>query len=83
MTRRRVLTTELHALRSAQLKALARIPRNVFSRDDADRMFHYCHMCVNLRLPYGDPAQYDTRNLSDKALEEIQTLASKYLEQVK
>lgn len=76
-------TTELHALRSAQLKALARIPRNVFSRADADRVFHYYEICVNLRLPYGDIMQYDTRNLSDKALEEIQTLADRYLEQVK
>ena len=76
-------TTELHALRGAQLKALARIPRNVFSRNDLDRVLHYYEMCVNLRLPYGDPAQYDTRNLSYKALEEIQALAGRYLEQVK
>lgn len=76
-------TTELHALRSAQLKALAHIPRNVFSRNDLDRVRHYYDMCVNLNLPYGDPTQYNTRNLSDKALEEIQTLAGRYLEQVK
>lgn len=76
-------TTELHALRSAQLKALAEIPRNIFSRDDAARARHYCGMCINPRLRHDDPTQYDTRNLSDKALEEIQTLAGRYLEQVK
>lgn len=74
--------TELHALRSAQLKALCEIPRYVFNRDDAARVFYYCNMCVHHRLLHGD-AEYDTSNLSDKALEEIQTLSDKYLEQVK
>lgn len=76
-------TTELHALRSDQLKALCEIPRGVFNRDDAARVMHYCDMCVNFRLRADAPMQFDIRNLSDKALEEIQTLAGKYLEQVK
>lgn len=76
-------TTELHALRSAQLKALCAMPRGAFNRDDAARVLHYCDMCVNFRLRADYHAQYDTRNLSDKALEEIQTLADRYLEQVK
>jgi len=76
-------TTELHALRSAQLKALCAMPRGEFNRDDAARVMHYCDMCVNFRLRADDPTQFDTSDLSDKALEEIQTLAGRYLEQVK
>lgn len=66
-------TTELHALRSAQLKALCKMPITQFSLHDADQLY----LCRELCGP-----RLDTRNLSDKALEEIQTLASKYLEQI-
>lgn len=78
-------TTELYALRSAQLKALCIIPRNVFNRNDLDRVIHYYSKCVYLgpRIPYDDPRQYATNHLSDKELEEIQTLADRYLEQIK
>lgn len=66
-------TTELHALRSAQLKALHSLPELLFSDSELERVWFYANICG---------ARYDTRNLSDKALEEIQTLASKYLEQI-
>lgn len=67
-------TTELHALRSAQLKALGSIRFHQLAFGDWDRIFCLCNQCgVSL----------DTRRLSDKALEEIQTLAGRYLEQVK
>lgn len=77
-----MITTELHVLRSAQLKALVQIPRNVFSRNDLDRVIHYYCKCAHLNIRYDDPRQYATHHLSDKELEEIQTLASKYLEQI-
>lgn len=71
-------TTELHTLRSAQLKALCNLMKGLYSVGlriyDLDSIQRYADLCGE---------NYDTRNLSDKALEEIQTLASKYLEQVK
>lgn len=67
-------TTELHALRSAQLKALAGLSWRNVQPADIDRIDTLCRR---------SGTDYDTRNLSDKALEEIQTLADRYLEQVK
>lgn len=64
---------EMHALRRAQLIALHgnRATLRHMERAMVDR---YADLCG---------AQYDTRNLSDKALEEIATLSERYLERVK
>lgn len=66
-------TTELHALRSAQLKALCEIPVNQMRYSDALQLQNYYRLCHSV---------FDTSDLSDKALEEIQTLADRYLEQI-
>lgn len=67
-------TTELHALRSAQLSALADLSWRNIPPIDINRIETLCR---------NSGVDYSTRNLSDKALEEIQTLAGRYLEQVK
>lgn len=70
-------TTELHALRNAQLKALYQ-QRPPMTKADHDAMITLMN-----RAEINFLGDCDTRNLSDKALEEIQTLAGRYLEQVK
>lgn len=67
-------TTKLHALCSAQLSALADLSWRNIPPIDIDRIE---------TLSRNSGVDYDTSNLSDKSLEEIQTLAEKYLEQVK
>jgi hypothetical protein len=67
-------TKLLHSMRGQQLKALFESPAAGMSVTDYRRMGEYALLCG---------AQYDTRNLSDKALEEIDTLAGKYLDRIK
>jgi len=64
----------LHSIRDAQLKALVAINPFELSLPDAVRVGAVALLCGR---------RYDTRNLSDKALEEIDSLAGKYLERVK
>lgn len=65
-------TKLLHSLRGQQLKALRDNLKDM-KCPDQHRIVLWANMCG---------AQYDTRNLSDKALEEIDTLAGKYLDRV-
>lgn len=61
----------LHSIRDAQLKALCYMPQVAIGQADGERITHFASLCGR---------HYDTRNLSDKALEEIDSLAGKYLE---
>lgn len=65
-------TKQLHDLRGQQLKALY---ENCMPMPEYDRL-------IVLRYADLSGKHWDTRNLSDKALEEIDTLAGKYLERV-
>lgn len=66
-------TTLLHDMRGQQLRALVEA-RRVASHEDQEVIRRYYLLCG---------AQYDTRNLSDKWLEEIDTLAGRYLDRVR
>lgn len=66
-------TNVLHSLRGQQLKALVR-QRYCLDREDGDRVDFFFDLCG---------IKYDTRNLSDKSLEEIDTLSGKYLDRVR
>lgn len=70
-------TKQLHDLRGQQLKALHDLASDLRDLEvkvpDLESIHRYSELCG---------AHYDTRNLSDKALEEIDTLASRYLERV-
>lgn len=63
----------LHSIRDAQLKALAMTAVSSLTLMECQQIAHYVSLCGT---------HYDTRNLSDKALEEIDTLAQKYLERI-
>lgn len=63
----------LHSMRSQQLKALARIIGEL-QPADAEAVRRFAQLSGQL---------YDTRNLSDKSLEEIDILAGKYFDRVK
>lgn len=65
--------TLLHDMRGQQLRALVK------ARDD---IRHTDRASVDLWAGLCG-AQYDTRNLSDKALEEVDALAGKYLERAR
>ena len=65
-------TTLLHSLRSQQLQALARIIGEP-KPEDADRVRRFATLAGSF---------YDTRNLSDKSLEEIDTLSGYYFDRV-
>jgi hypothetical protein len=62
----------LHSMRGHQLRALANARRGL-EPADVYTVQRYTELCG------GD---FDTRNLSDKSLEEIQALCSKYFDQV-
>lgn len=64
--------TLLHSMRSHQLRALAQARRGL-EPADIYTVQRYTELCGG---------SFDTRNLSDKSLEEIQTLCSKYFDQV-
>lgn len=61
-------TTLLHDMRGQQLKALAGIIGELAPMD-ADRVRRFATLAGQL---------YDTRNLSDKSLEEIDTICLRY-----
>ena len=63
-------TNLLHDMRGQQLKALARIIGEL-KPEDADRVRRFTALSGQL---------YDTRNLSDKSLEEIDIMAGKYFQ---
>lgn len=67
-------TTLLHDLRGQQLRALGNIGYSQLDRADFYRIDFFIKLCG---------AQCDTRNLSDKSLEEIDTLALRYLDRVR
>lgn len=60
----------LHSLRSQQLQALARIIHDL-APQDAEAIRRYCGLAGQL---------YDTRNLSDKSLEQIDLISGKYFQ---
>lgn len=60
----------LHHLRGQQLQQLARIVGEL-QRQDAEIVRRYAQQAGQF---------YDTRNLSDKALEDIQTLSGRYFD---
>lgn len=77
-------TTLLHDMRSQQLLALARTPiRHIKSYQDRDRIIELVLQCEGEKGSYLIPETFSTRNLSDKALEEIDALALRYLDQVR
>jgi len=63
-------TTLLHDMRGQQLKALARIIGEL-KPEDADRVRRFATLAGSL---------YDTRNLSDKSLEEIDVMCGDYFQ---
>lgn len=63
----------LHSLRAEQLKALARIVGEL-QPADAEAVRRFAVLSGQF---------YDTRNLSDKSLEQIDVLCSKYFDKVK
>ena len=63
-------TRLLHHLRGQQLKALAGIVHEL-APPDAEAVRRYAALAGQL---------YDTRNLSDKSLEEVNTLAGRYFQ---
>lgn len=67
-------TTLLHDMRSQQLRALHEYGIQPMAPMDIDAILRLARLCG---------AQYDTRNLSDKSLEEIDTLSGKYLDRVR
>lgn len=67
-------TTLLHDMRSQQLRAVCALPICTFTTMEYDALVRYQNLCG---------ANYDTRNLSDKSLEEIDTLSGKYLDRVR
>jgi len=60
----------LHSLRGQQLQALARIIGEL-KPEDADRVRRFATLAGSL---------YDTRNLSDKSLEEIDAISGRYFQ---
>jgi len=60
----------LHHLRAQQLQALARIVHEL-APPDAEAVRRYAALAGQL---------YDTRNLSDKSLEEVDTIAGRYFQ---
>lgn len=65
--------TLLYSLRGQQLQALARIIGEL-SPPDAEAVRRYATLAGSL---------YDARNLSDKSLEEIDVMSSKYFDRIK
>lgn len=66
-------TKLLHDLRAQQLQALARIIGDL-TPQDAEAVRRFALLSGEL---------YDTRNLSDKSLEQIDLLSGKYFDRVK
>jgi len=66
-------TNLLHSLRGQQLQALARIIGDL-APQDAEAVRRFAQLCGQL---------YDTRNLPDKSLEQIDVLSGKYFDRVK
>lgn len=62
----------LHSLRGQQLQALARIIGEL-KPADAERVRRFAALAGSF---------YDTRNLSDKSLEEIDVMAGQYFDQI-
>ena len=60
----------LHHLRGQQLQELARIVGEL-APQDAEAVRRYANLAGQ---------QYDTRNLSDKSLEEVDTIAGRYFQ---
>lgn len=69
--------SELHNLRGRQLCALGGMHIRKVSHADGNRIVELIEQCDGSYLV---PEKFSTRKLSDKALEEIEALASKYLE---
>lgn len=65
--------TLLHSMRGHQLRALAQ-SRSKLDPSDIYTVQRYTELCGQ---------DFDTRNLSDKSLEEIQALCGKYFDQVR
>ena len=63
-------TKLLHDLRGQQLQALARIIGEL-KPEDADRVRRFATLAGSF---------YDTRNLSDKSLEEIDVMSGRYFQ---
>jgi len=66
-------TNALHSLRGQQLKELVKA-RATIRHTDRPALDHWAALCG---------AEYDTRNLSDKSLEELDTLSGKYFYRVR
>lgn len=76
-------TNVLHSLRGLQLIALARMPIIAMSHADSQRVVELVLQCEGEKGSYLIPETFSTRNLSDKSLEEIDTLSGKYLDRVR
>ena len=63
-------TKLLHDLRGQQLQALARIIGDL-APEDAEAVRRFAQLCGQL---------YDTRNLSDKSLEQIDVISGRYFQ---
>lgn len=74
---------QLHTLRSQQLIALAHTEVRHVSHADGQRIVELVQQCEGEKGSYLVPETFSTRNLSDKALEEIDTLAGRYLDWVR
>lgn len=73
-------TTLLHDMRGQQLLALVRMsPRNA-DPEDMNRVRYLVAMCDG--SPFY-PETFSTRNLSDKSLEELDTLSGKYFDRIR